>query len=266
LFGKESGVAEARGVQSIEVGGRLLAAMVQLGQPAMLRDIAAAAQMTPAQSHAYLVSFRKIGLVDQDATTGRYQLGAFALQLGLARMHSFDPLRRAASLTAELAAELGLMVTTSVWGTHGPTVIQVQEAVQTVHVNLRAGTVYTITGTATGQLFAAYMPAPVLQPLLRQELRSVSRSARVGLPTNQAALAEAVADIRRRGYAITRGVPVPGVNAVCVPVFDHDGHLQYGVTVIGYDTSLDLEPDSPQVNRALSFAREASEQLGWRPA
>ena len=258
-------VAEARGVQSIEVGGRLLAALVQIGQPAMLRDIAAAAKMTAAQAHAYLVSFRKVGLVDQDSATGRYLLGAFALQLGLARMRSFDPLHRAASATAELAAELGLMVTTAVWGTHGPTIIQVQEAVQTVHVNLRAGTVYTITGTATGQLFAAYLPEAMVQPLLRQELRAASRSARVGMPTSATALASAVTAIRANGYALTRGVPVPGVNAASMPVFDHDGHLQYAVTVIGYDTMLDVEPGSAQVQRTLRFAREASEQLGWRP-
>jgi len=52
---------EKRGVQSIEVGGRLLECMAATAQPLMLREIAAGAQVTPAQAHAYLVSFRKIG-------------------------------------------------------------------------------------------------------------------------------------------------------------------------------------------------------------
>ena len=74
---------EVRGVQSIEVGGRILAVMVKATQPMMLRDLAIQAKITPAQAHAYLVSFRKIGIVEQDVATGRYRLGGFALQLGL---------------------------------------------------------------------------------------------------------------------------------------------------------------------------------------
>jgi DNA-binding IclR family transcriptional regulator len=73
-----------------------------------------------------------------------------------------------------------------------------------------------------------------------------------------------VLGIRAAGYALTRGVPVPGVNAASAPVFDHDGHLQYAVTVIGYDTTLDVESGSPQVQRLLGFVQEASKQLGWR--
>ena len=75
---------EGRGVQSVEVGARILRALVELGAPAMLRDVATKAAVAPAQAHAYLVSFRNAGLVEQDPSTGRYLLGPFALQLGLA--------------------------------------------------------------------------------------------------------------------------------------------------------------------------------------
>ncbi len=52
-------MAESRGVQSIEVGGRLLQALVDADAPMMLKDIASRAKIAPAQAHAYLVSFRK---------------------------------------------------------------------------------------------------------------------------------------------------------------------------------------------------------------
>ena len=38
--GNGSSDVTSRGVQSIEVGGRILAAMVQAGRPLMLRDLA----------------------------------------------------------------------------------------------------------------------------------------------------------------------------------------------------------------------------------
>ena len=74
---------EGRGVQSVEVGARIRRALVELGAPAILRDVATKAAVAFAQALAYLVSFRNAGLVEQDPSTGRYPLGPFALQLQL---------------------------------------------------------------------------------------------------------------------------------------------------------------------------------------
>jgi DNA-binding IclR family transcriptional regulator len=259
--GMRQQVPEGRGVQSIEVGGRLLAAMVELGKPAMLRDLAAMAKVTSAQAHAYLVSFRKIGLVEQDGSSGRYMLGPFALQLGLTRMREFVPLRLASLAATELAAETGLMVTISVWGTHGPTIIDVEEAVAPLHVNLRAGAVYTVTGTATGRLFAALLPEDLVRPLIDRELgrrTDTNRAARE-------AMAADCTEILRQGYATTEGIPVPGINAVSAAVFDHSGQVQFAITLIGPASHLDVGPDSTQPAYLLRFAESLSANLGYRP-
>ena len=70
---------EQRGIQSIDVGGRLLQALTRSDGAMMLKDLAEAADMPPAKAHAYLVSFCKLGLMEQDAVTGRYDLGPLAL-------------------------------------------------------------------------------------------------------------------------------------------------------------------------------------------
>ena len=256
-----------RGVQSIEVGGRLLQALVAFGQPAMLRDLAQAAGLAPAQAHAYLLSFRKLQLVEQDEVSGRYALGPFALEMGLARMRSAHPLRMASQAGAEFAAETGLMVTIAVWGTHGPTIIQVQESNQAIHVNLRAGSVYTITGTATGQLFAAFMPPALIRPLLEEELQGTGGTKRkVGRATSEARLERDIAAIRALGYSTTEGVPVPGINAISAPVFDHMGQMQLAITAIGNEDMLDCGPESPQAGAVLALARRLSSELGYQNA
>jgi DNA-binding IclR family transcriptional regulator len=253
-----------RGVQSIEVGGRLLRALVEVGQPAMLRDLSHAAELTPAQAHAYLVSFRKLGLVEQDEVSGRYFLGPFALQIGLARLRSAHPLRLSGRAAAEFATEMGLMVTIAVWGTHGPTIIEVHESNQPIHVNLRAGSVYTITGTATGRLFAAFLPAQQVRPLLVEELREAGGASRkVGQATTEGRLEHDIAAIRSLGYSITEGVPVPGINAISAPVFDHTGQMQHAITAIGNEGTLDCGPDSPQPAAVLALARRLSSELGY---
>ncbi|WP_246179364.1 IclR family transcriptional regulator [Microvirga thermotolerans] len=256
---------DGRGVQSVEVGGRILSALVRAGRPLMLRELAAMAEVAPAQAHAYLLSFRKIQLVEQDAGSGRYRLGPFALQLGIARMRSFDPLRLAGAAVVELAEETGLMVTIAVWGTHGPTIVQVQEGNDQVHVNVRAGTVYSITGTATGKIFAAFMPSKIVEAQLAEELRKGARIQSVGTPTSRKELEAEVEKAKRLGYAPTESKPVTGINALAAPVFDHSGQMQLAITLIGPTGVLDVGPDSADAKTLLAFTRRLSAELGYTP-
>ncbi|EIM28844.1 IclR family transcriptional regulator [Microvirga lotononidis] len=256
---------EGRGVQSVEVGGRILAAMVKAGKPLMLRELATLADVAPAQAHAYLVSFRKLELVEQDAASGRYQLGPFALQLGIARLRSFDPLRLAAQAVVEFAEEVGLMVTIAVWGTHGATIVQVQEGSDQVHVNVRTGTVFSITGTATGKVFAAFMPPKIIEAHLAEELRKGARIQGVGASTSRKELEAEVATARRLGYATTESKPVTGINGIAAPVFDYSGQMQLAITLIGPTGVLDIGPKSADAKALLAFTRKLSAQLGYAP-
>ncbi len=251
-----------RGVQSIEVGGRLLAVMASADEALMLRDIAAGAAVTPAQAHAYLVSFRKIGLVQQASASGRYSLGPFALQLGLARLRSIDALRLAGDSIVELASELGVMVTLTVWGSFGATVVQAQEGAGQVHVSVRAGTVYSVRGTATGRVFAAFLPPAMVAEHLESEINDGTIAQRVGYAAADDRFAKNVARIRREGFATAVGSPIPGVNAVCAPIFNHTGQIQLAVTLIGPTKAVDVGPNSRQVRRLLSFTEAVSAELG----
>ena len=83
--------APQRGIQSIEVGGALLRALAHHGRALPLKELAAIAGMSPAKAHPYLVSFGKLGLIEQEADSGRYGLGPLAMQLGLISLQQSDP-------------------------------------------------------------------------------------------------------------------------------------------------------------------------------
>src|SRR5258705_2276670 len=155
-----------RGIQSVEVGGQLLRALAHHGRPMALKDLAREAGMTPAKAHPYLVSFGKLGLIEQTNASGHYGLGALAMQLGLISLQQFDPVRLATPRLAELARTLGHTVAIAVWGNRGATIVRIEEAPSAVHVNMRHGTVLTLRGTASGRLFAAYLPAAEVQSAL----------------------------------------------------------------------------------------------------
>lgn len=241
-----------RGVQSLETGGAILRALARAAGPVKLRDLAEAVGMVPSQLHPYLVSLRAIRLVEQ-TDTGLYALGPFALDLGLARLRGQDAYHETMQRVAPLAEQLQLMVAISVWGLHGPTIVYVKESSSRIHANVRAGGMFALTTTATGRLFAAFLPRMMTEGMVAQELPDPARAA--------AYWAEA-AQIRAAGYATTLDLPIPGVSAVAAPVLDHSGEMQLAVTVIGPTALIDLSAGGPAVRGLLAFTRQLSADLG----
>jgi DNA-binding IclR family transcriptional regulator len=249
-----------RGVQSVEVAGRILAVLADSTRPMMLRDIAEAAGMPPGQAHPYIVSFRKIGLVEQDGASGLYRLGWFALHLGLARLRGFEPYQLASEAIAGLAESLDLGVALTVWGTYGPTVIRSIESSHNVTTNSKPGTVLGLTQTATGKVWAAFLPRQLVSKRISAELRQAESGATLR------DLELEFTRIRAAGFAGTDGSPWPGIAAACAPVFDYTGQIQLAVALLGPSAAFDCSAASPQITALLAFTRDLSSRLGHAPA
>lgn len=256
---------EQRRIQSIEVGGQLLLALVHRGRPMALKDLAQAAGMAPAKAHPYLVSFGKLGLIAQEAASGRYGLGPLAMQLGLISLQQFDPVRLATPRIVDLAALIGHTVALAVWGNRGPTIVRVEEAPSPVHVNMRHGTVMGLRGTATGRLFAAYMPRAGVLAALKAEATVTPTAggargrARAGI---DAGFEAQLAEVRRHGLSHAVDAAVPGVSALAAPVFDEAGAIVLCITAIGPNAVFDARFDGPLAGALRRCAQELSRQLG----
>jgi DNA-binding IclR family transcriptional regulator len=253
--------SEGRGVQSIEMGSRLLSALVDEVEPMMLKDLAHVAGFAPAQAHAYLVSYRKTGLVEQDAETGRYRLGRFALDLGITAMRTMDPMQLAAEATQTLAENTGLHVALVVWGSFGPTVVQVQESGGQINMNTRPGTVYSMTGTASGRVFHAWMPDATVREAISREKREKAGSGRVGVHSFLSR--KEIETIREQGWATVEAPPVPGVSAYAAPVFDHAGQLSMAMTIIGQDYFIEGKAEQVFIPALLEATNALSQELGY---
>jgi DNA-binding IclR family transcriptional regulator len=254
-----------RGIQSIEVGGELLRALVHMQQPMALRDLAREAHMSAAKSHRYLVSFVKLGLVKQDLATGAYELGPFAVQLGLVSLQRLEPVREAGPEAASLAARIGHTVFLSVRGQLGPTVVRMDESGLPLHVNMRTGTVMSLMNTATGLVFASFLPAKMLESMLEHE--SIRMGG--GGAGDAAALQRferAMSETRRRGLARVVGTPIPGVNALAAPIFEANGNIVLSMTTMGPTGTFDPAWDG-EIAKALRLASGAvSSRLGFPAA
>ena len=230
-----------RGIQSIEVGGQVLTALAHHARPMALKDLARAAGMAPAKAHPYLVSYGRIGLIEQDPQTGLYFLGPLALQLGLISLQQANPVQIATPLIAELAQRIGHTVALAVWGTRGATIVRLEESPAAVHVNMRHGTVFSLANTASGRLFAAFQPpADAREHLEAERKRQKTQPDPVvaGMPPASPlpawkAFDAQLDEVRAHGLSRSVGEVVPGVNAMAAPVFDHTGAMVLAITAIG---------------------------------
>lgn len=253
---------DRRGIQSIEVGGALLQALVHNAAPMMLKDLAREAGMPPAKAHPYLVSFGKLGLIEQDPVTGRYGLGAFALQVGLSALQGLNPLRVATPAAARLSNDIEQNVAIAVWGNHGPTIVSIEECSRPIHVNMRPGTVMSLLNSATGKVFAAFLPERVTQPLVQAELARLASGNQPALRPSRKHIESDLAEVREHGMARAVGHPIPGINAFCAPVFDHNNHIALALTAMGPAGSFDPDWDGPIARRVQECASELSHRLG----
>ncbi|MDM0116094.1 IclR family transcriptional regulator [Variovorax sp. J22R133] len=264
-----------RGIQSIEVGGQLLLALASFGRPMALKDLAREARMPAAKAHPYLVSFGRIGLIEQDPESGRYLLGPLSLQLGLISLQQANPVHVATPLIGELARQIGQTVALAVWGSRGATIVRLEESPAAVHVNMRHGTVFSITNTASGRLFGAYLDTETVKTVLekqrQRERRGGADSATTpGMPPPRALpswkeFERQLKDVREHGMSRSEGEVLQGISAMAAPVFDHSGAIVLCITAIGASSVFDTSWEGPLALALRSCASHISQKLGAPP-
>jgi DNA-binding IclR family transcriptional regulator len=118
---------------------------------------------------------------------------------------------------------------------------------------MRHGTVMSLTGTASGWLFAAHRPrAAVLAVLEAEHARA------------DASFEERLAEVRRRGMARAVDLSMPGVSALAAPVFDGTGALVLSITAIGATAAFDTRWDGTLAAALRRMAGDLSRRLGWK--
>jgi DNA-binding IclR family transcriptional regulator len=207
--------------------------------------------MSAAKAHRYLVSFCRIGLAMQDAETGHYDLGPFALSLGLTRLARTDALAMARPVARRLRDELDLTISIAVWGNHGPTIVYWLDSLHPIAVNLKVGSVMPIARSSNGRCFASYLNQAVVQPLLPKD--------------DKVLLEQATKEVRLHGAARAQSDLLPGINSFSAAVFDAWGVPQLVLSVIGHSPQFTVPWSSPVLRTLINATKQLSIDLGYRP-
>ena len=248
---------QQHGVQSVEVGMRVLTAIERGGGPMPLSRIAADSGLAPSKTHRYLVSLHRTGLVSQEVGTGLYNLGPAARRLGVEALRRVDEVSTASPHAAALRDRIGHTVYLAVWTDEGPSMVRQDHGFHPLPLLLRVGSILPIVDSSIGRVFLAYLPDPLTRPIL---LAQQQRKETTTLPAEE--LSAVLAEVRQTGLAAVRGTVVTGLNVVSTPVFGPGGTVEL-VLSVAVPARIDAEQDLAQINaELLATSRAIAIDLG----
>ncbi len=255
--------ASVKGIQSIELGGSVLSALADGGGPMPLRDVGLQSGMPSSQARRYLLSFIRIGLVEQNEDTGHYTLGPLTLRLGLSALANLSIDREAPAFLAQLRLETKETVVLAIWTERGATILRIEESRRPVMLNLRVGSTFPMLTSATGLIFAAFLKTDAVTNLIDAELREAKLRE---LPITAASYQRKLADVRKAELSRADASLLPGVSAVGAPIFDHLGALAGAMMVVGHHGLMDTSATGSVAVALRATTRALSERLGFKTA
>ena len=196
-----------------------------------------------------------------------HDLGPASLRLGSTRPANLEAIRIAGEALPRIASDVGEhTVGLAVWGNHGPTIVQWAASSEPVSDQLRTGLVVSITRSATGHAFAAWLPSEMTKPFVDEDLR-INPVGDEDVAARRARFDAEMAECRDKGIArVVWSTPSPvhqvAVNAFSAPIFDAAGNMIMALSLTSPATRLspDWEGKVPQTLAAA--AREISSRLG----
>lgn len=262
---KNSQPKERRGVQSIDVGLRILQVLASHDRALPLKTISELVEMAPSNVHRYLASFVRAGLLRQDPDTAQYDLGRLALQIGLSALSRLDVMQLAPRELKRLTNEYGLLGVLVIFGDQGPTIVRLQQCSPPITISLGLGSIIPMLRSASGQLFAAFLPAEVTRHIVERELhRNVGYDIAESTPRTAGEVRRLAERVRKQFYT---SVPVdvsPGIFAIASPVLNTYGEAVATLSLIGPKKQLDH--DHPALDALMKTCQLLSRECGYTDA
>ncbi|WP_225829154.1 IclR family transcriptional regulator [Streptomyces naphthomycinicus] len=205
-------------VQSIERAAAILRLLAGGPRRLGLGEVAASLGLAKGTAHGILRTLQHVDFVEQDAATGKYQLGAALLHLGTSYLDVNELRSRSLNWADALAARsgeavrLGTPLEGSVLIVHH--VFRPDDTFQTLDV----GALLPLHASSLGKVLLAYGTATV-EPPRNPELEAYTRHTL----TDPERLARALAEVREVGWAAEIQEMSMGEAGLAAPIRGHGG-------------------------------------------
>jgi DNA-binding IclR family transcriptional regulator len=247
-------------VQSIERAAAILRLLARGSGRLSIGEIANSLELAKPTTHGIVRTLQRVGFVEQDQETGKYQLGAALLHLGTSYLDINELRSRAINWADALAARSGeaVRIGTPLEGkvlvVHH--VFRPDDTLQTLDV----GTLLPLHATALGKILLAY-DADLSASVQRGGLDSFTRRTIV----TATALNRALAEVREAGWAAETEESMPGEAGIAAPIRGYGGLVVGAIGLSGgVERLCDAKgrPRSALVSHTRDAARAVSRDLG----
>jgi DNA-binding IclR family transcriptional regulator len=246
-------------IQSVERAAAILAVLGS-GTPRLgVTEIAERVGLAKPTVFGLLRTLVKHDLVTQDPFSGKYSLGPGVLQLGNAYLDGSE-LRARSLLWAESLAQ---RANEAVWvatlsGTRVIVLHHVFRPDNTVQI-LEVGAAIPWHACALGHAIVAHLEAQEFAHVIAAERTPLTGRTR----TTRAALGQALAQVRRRGYALENSEATVGDAGIAAPIVSREGTVAGAIGLVGpVERLLATGARDELVRAVVESARSVSRDLG----
>lgn len=216
----------ARPVQSIERAAAILQLLAASPDRLSLGDVAASLDLAKPTTHGLLRTLVDVGFVDQDRSSGRYELGPGLLRLGGSYLDGNELRARALNWADALASRTNESV--RIGTLYGGAVLVVHhgfrpdDSLQTLEI----GALLPAHATALGKVLLAYSPG------VARDLPAVERFTRRTL-SNRRALSRELGEVRRAGWGAEVEEMILGRAGIAAPIRGQGGLVVGAIGISG---------------------------------
>ena len=249
-------------IQSIERAAAILRLLSGRSRRLGVVDLAGELGLPKGTVHGLLRTLQAVGFVEQDAESGKYQLGPALLHMGSSYLDGNELRTRALNWSDSLAVRtreavrIGTLHESRVLIVHH--VFRPDDSLQTLDV----GSLLPAHATALGKTLLAHHPY-VAEEMSKPGLPAFTDATIV----DPARLERELERIRQRGWAGEIGELTPGQVSIAAPVIDRTGMTVGAMAIFGPPERLlaARQPRGELVAHVREAARAVSRELGAIP-
>lgn len=247
---------------SVANAARILKSFTSTSPTWGVSDLARTLELSTSSTHRLLSTLADEGVLEQDASTGRYRLGLSVFDLAAA-VPTQRTLHEAVLVSmTELRSRTGETVQVGVLDGREVVYVERLDSPNTLRVFTDLGRRNDAHCTSSGKALLAFAPKAQRDQILNGWVLPAKTQQTI---TDIATLRRELSTIRRVGYAENRQESEPGVVSIAAPIRDDSGGVVASLSLAGPSERVDGQR-AAYAEAVMAFARTVSRQMGWVPS
>lgn len=245
-------------LESVGIVFDILDKLTQAGRPLGVTDLAQLMNEPKPRVYRHLASMRQLGVVEQEALSEKYRLGARLVGYGAAANNQFDLRALADPYLNRLRDATGETAVLSVADQSSALVIASADSANPVCISVKPGNRVPVHSSAQGRIVLAWCDADTQKKLLKPKLQRYTDASVV----NPQQVMQRLANIRQRLYEDASGEMIEGVNVLAAPIFSAGDELVGVIGIIGAARDVPSPPTAKLLKAVQGTAADISSRLG----